>query len=238
MLRVPDIAAGLAYYVAFLFSTTLHEASHAWAALRGGDPTAYHGGQVTLDPWPHIRREPIGMVILPIFSVLVSGWPIGFASAPYDPSWAMRYPRRAAWMALAGPAANFLLVLLSVAAMWAGLHAGVFIEPDAVSFDHVVGAADPSSMWRAGAFMSSVMFSLNLLLGTFNLIPVPPLDGSGAIPLVVGEDAGRRYQGFIRSQAAFTLLGLVLAWRLFDYVFHPIWLAAVNCVHPGAHYGG
>ena len=123
---MPDLAAGLAYYVAFLFSTTLHEASHAWAALRGGDPTAYHGGQVSLDPWPHIRREPIGMVLLPLLSVFASGWPIGFASAPFDPSWAMRYPRRAAWMALAGPAANFSLVLLAAAGILFGLHTGVF----------------------------------------------------------------------------------------------------------------
>lgn len=207
-------------------------------ALRGGDPTAYHGGQVSLDPWPHIRREPIGMVLLPLVSVFLSGWPIGFASAPYDPSWALRYPRRAAWMALAGPAANFSLVLLAAIGILAGLHFGVFAEPDAVNFDHVVVATDPATIWRGAAFMVSVVFSLNLLLATFNLMPVPPLDGSGAVTLFVGLDAGRRYQEFIRSQAAFGFLGLVLAWRLFDYIFHPIWLFAVNLVHPGAHYGG
>jgi Zn-dependent protease len=235
---MPDLAAGLAYYVAFLFSTTLHEASHAWAALRGGDPTAYHGGQVSLDPWPHIRREPIGMVLLPLISVVASGWPIGFASAPFDPHWAMRYPRRAAWMALAGPAANFSLVLLAAAGILFGLHAGVLDAPDAVNFDHVVVAANPATMWRGIAFMLSVVFSLNLLLATFNLFPVPPLDGSGAVPLFVGVETGRRYQEFIRSQPAFSFLGLVLAWKCFDYVFHPIWLLAVNLVHPLAHYGG
>jgi Zn-dependent protease len=234
---MPDLAAGLAYYIAFLFSTTLHEASHAWAALRGGDPTAYHGGQVSLDPWPHIRREPMGMVVLPLITVIASGWPIGFASAPFDPSWAMRYPRRAAWMALAGPAANFSLVLLAAAGILLGLHAGVFDAPDAVNFDHVVVASDPTTIWRGIAFMLSVVFSLNLLLGTFNLMPVPPLDGSGVLPLFIGHDAGRRYQEFIRSQPAFSFLGLVVAWRIFDYVFHPIWLFAVNLVHPMAHYG-
>jgi hypothetical protein len=59
----PDLPTALAYFAVFLFSTTLHEAAHAWAALRGGDPTAYHGGQVSLDPMPHIRREPFGMVL-------------------------------------------------------------------------------------------------------------------------------------------------------------------------------
>ena len=89
-----QFAEGLIYYVAFLFSTTLHEAAHALAAKLGGDLTAYHGGQVTLDPRPHIRRAPVGMVLLPLVTVVVSGWPFGFASAPYDISWAKRYPRR------------------------------------------------------------------------------------------------------------------------------------------------
>ena len=79
---MPDLASAFIYYVVFLFSTTLHEAAHAWAAKLGGDLTAYHGGQVTLDPRPHIRREPFGMVVLPLLSVVTSGWPLGFASAP------------------------------------------------------------------------------------------------------------------------------------------------------------
>ena len=88
---VSELGNGLVYYVVFLFSTTLHEAAHAWAAMRGGDLTAYHGGQVTLDPRPHIQREPFGMVAIPILSVMLSGWPFGFATAPYDPHWAMQY---------------------------------------------------------------------------------------------------------------------------------------------------
>ena len=67
---MPDLASGLIYYIVFLFSTTLHEAAHAWVALRGGDPTASRGGQVSLDPRPHIRREPFGMLILPVLSVI------------------------------------------------------------------------------------------------------------------------------------------------------------------------
>ena len=110
-----NIGEGLTFYVVFLFSTTLHEAAHAWAAKLGGDLTAYHGGQVSLDPLPHIRREPFGMVILPLLTALTMGFPIGFASAPYDPAWAQKYPKRSAWMALAGPAANLLLMLIAEA---------------------------------------------------------------------------------------------------------------------------
>src|SRR5947209_1774290 len=134
---MPDLANALVYYVVFLFSTTLHEAAHAWVALRGGDPTAYHGGQVSLDPRAHIRREPFGMVILPLLSVVLTGWPLGFASAPYDPQWALRHPKRAGWMALAGPVANLLLVVGSAAAIKAGIAAGVFYAPQRIHFGDV-----------------------------------------------------------------------------------------------------
>jgi len=177
------------------------------------------------------------MVVLPLISALTSGWPLGFASAPYDPNWALAHPRRAAWMALAGPAANLLLVIIAAIAIWVGLSKGVFVAPDEVSFDHVVAAAHPEGLWRGFAFMVSVLFSLNLLLATFNLLPLPPLDGSGAVPLFLGKDSGRRYQEFLHSQRSFAFLGLFVAWQLSDKIFHPVWLAVVNLVHPTAHYG-
>jgi hypothetical protein len=84
---------GLLWFAVFLFSTTVHEASHALAALRGGDPTAYLGGQVSLSPLPHIRREPIGMLVVPLLTAFTNGWAVGWASTPYDPVWASSYPR-------------------------------------------------------------------------------------------------------------------------------------------------
>ena len=233
---MPDLVSGLVYYVVFLFSTTLHEAAHAWAAMRGGDLTAYHGGQVSLDPTPHIRREPFGMVILPIASVLLSGWPFGFASAPYDPRWAMRHPKRAGWMALAGPASNLLLVLLSLVAIRIGDLLGVFSAPESVTFGHVVESTR-GGLWSGIAFLLSVFFSLNLLLGAFNLLPVPPLDGSGAVPLLLSPTATAKYQEFIWTQRGLSFIGIVIAWKVFDTVFHPIWLFAVNLVHAGVRYG-
>src|ERR1043166_7619088 len=96
-----ELADGLVWYLVFLFSTCFHEAAHAWTAHRLGDDTAYRGGQVTLDPTPHIRREPFGMVLVPLLSYFFGGWMIGWASAPYDPQWASRYPKRSGLMALA-----------------------------------------------------------------------------------------------------------------------------------------
>src|SRR5215510_11710621 len=77
---------------AFLFSTTVHEAAHAWVALRLGDPTAYLGGQVSLSPWPHMKRAPMGMLVVPLITSLSQGWTMGWASCPYDPAWADRHP--------------------------------------------------------------------------------------------------------------------------------------------------
>lgn len=233
---MPDIASALVYYLVFLYSATVHEAAHAWAAKRGGDRTAYHGGQVSLDPRPHIRREPFGMVILPLISVFLSGWPMGFASAPFDPQWAHRYPKRAALMALAGPAANLLLVLLAALALRAGLAAGVFMAPPSVGFDRLATGVD-SGLWPGLAFFISVTFSLNLVLLALNLLPLPPLDGSAAIPLFLSDRATLSYQDFLSRNPGLGWIGILIAWQVFDQVFQPVFLLAVNLLHPGLGYG-
>ena len=233
---MPELSSGLIYYLVFLFSTSLHEAGHAWAAKRGGDLTAYHGGQVSLDPMPHIRREPFGMVVLPILSVVVSGWPFGFASAPYSVAWARQHPRRAGWMALAGPAGNLILVALAILAIWIGVLTGVFEAPGSVVFDRVVRGTG-GGIWGSLAFLISVVFSLNLLLAIFNLLPFPPLDGSGALPLVLSREAAGRYQEFLWSKPGLGWIGILLAWQIFDSVFQPVWLLVINLMYPGVSYG-
>ena len=230
-----DPASALIYYVVFLFSTTIHEAAHAWAALRGGDLTAYHGGQVSLSPVPHIRREPVGMVVIPLISVALTGWPFGFASAPYDPRWAIRHPKRAAWMSLAGPAANLLLVLLAALVLRVGEASGVFHAPDSITFGEIVGTTR-DGLWPAAAFMLGVFFSVNLLLMAFNLLPFPPLDGSGAPPLFLSEERSRAYQQFIWNTPALAWIGLLVAWQIFDEVFSPVFLTAVSLLYPGVSY--
>ena len=181
------------------------------------------------------KREPVGMVVLPIVSALLSGWPMGFASAPYDPQWALRHPRRAAWMALAGPGANLLLVLLAGIAIRAGMMAGVFHAPESVSFDRIVAGLD-SGIWPAVAFFLSVTFALNLVLAALNLLPIPPLDGSAAVPLFMNASTTRRYQEFMMRNAGLGLIGIFVAWQVFDKVFQPVFLLAVNLLYPGLRY--
>lgn len=223
---------GLVWYVVFLFSTTCHEAAHAFVAKLGGDLTAAQGGQVSLDPIPHIRREPFGMLIFPILSFVAGGWMMGWASAPYNPQWALQYPRRAAWMSLAGPAANLTLAILSGIAIRIGMFTGALHAPQSIAFTHLVVAAEPGAL-EAVATLLSVGFSLNLLLGVFNLLPLPPLDGFGAVGILLPASGARAFQNFGMRIRALSLLGLLLAWRIFDPIFTPIFGFALSVLYLG-----
>jgi Zn-dependent protease len=207
----PDkLVMGFLWFITFLFSTTCHEASHALAAKIGGDDTAWLGGQVTLNPWPHMRRAPFGMVVIPLITWLGSGgqYMMGWASAPYNPQWERRYPRRAAWMAAAGPAANFALMLLAAI----GLRVG-----SAMHWLH----ASPTGGAGLPLTLLWIFFSLNLLLGTFNLLPVPPLDGSTVIMLFMSEERAHAYLDWLRGNnfvVAGLLVGLVVFQRIFPAI--------------------
>jgi len=208
------------WYVIFLLSLTCHEAAHGLAAKWGGDPTAFHGGQVSLNPIPHIRREPFGTVLVPFATYLLSGWMMGWASAPYDPLWQQRHPHRAAWMALAGPLANLILVIVAGAAIRTGIRLGPLDRPETVVFTRVVAASAPGTAEGVALFLS-ILFSLNLLLAAFNLLPFPPLDGNSAIGLLMPARAALRFAQ-LSHNPMFSLAGIVLAWQLFDSVFYPV----------------
>ena len=222
------------WYLVFIASTVVHEASHALASYKLGDPTAYHGGQVTLNPIPHIHRELIGTVIVPILSFFMGGWMIGWASTPYDPNWARTYPKRSAWMALAGPGANLVLILAAAGLIHAGMALGMFLPPETIRFSHVVASVQPG-IGAALAKLISILFSLNLILLFFNLLPCPPLDGSGIIPLFLRDETAVRYLDFIAT-SPLRYLGLFLAWEFFDKIFGPIQLMSINLLYPGLGY--
>lgn len=233
----PDfIAIGMIWYIVFLFSTTCHEGAHSLAAHLGGDPTAFHGGQSSLNPLPHIRRAPFGMVVVPILTyILPPHWMFGWASAPYDPDWQRRHPRRAAWMALAGPGANFVLVLIAAVAIRGGMALGYLRMPESVGFTHITEAASPGSAEFAATFLS-ILFVLNVLLGTFNLLPVPPLDGHTGVTLFMNEGTALRFLDWSRNQG-FGMMGIVLAWVLYDRIFGTIFGFALTLLYPGSRWG-
>ena len=217
------------WYVVFLFSLTCHEGAHALLAYVGGDETAYHGGQVTLNPLPHIRQEPFGTLLLPVISFLFFGWVMGWASTPYDPSWAQRHRRRAAVMSLAGPAANFLLAILAFVAARILLAAGILVPPERFGFAQVLAAAEPGTIWAPLAVVLSMTLVLNVLLGFFNLLPVPPLDGSGVLEGLLPETIADRYR---EAMAGFRFMGLLIAWFAFGRLVGPLFGGILWALYP------
>lgn len=233
-LSLQDLLDLFLWYFVFLLSTVFHEAAHAWSAHKMGDDTAYREGQVTLNPIPHVRREPVGALILPIASFFMGGWMIGWASTPYNYDWAYTHPKKAAVMSIAGPAANFILLIFSALLIHTGIWLGYFYSPDSINISSIVAAYD-SEFLSLVARLISIMFSLNLILFIFNLIPLPPLDGSGILPLYLSDDNGRKYMDAVRS-SIFSVIGFLIAWRLFDLIYWKIFLAVINILYPGSDY--
>jgi len=221
----------LLFYIVLLVSLVVHEAAHALFALLGGDRTAYVGGQVTLNPVPHIRREPLGTVILPLMMLIMSKGTMcmGFAHAPFDPVWADRHPKRAALMAAAGPLSNILLAVLAFGVLEILILSGV---AETISGSSGAGARlgrelemlqpiDESDIYVVAAIkMASVFLLLNVLLAFINLMPIPPFDGAGIVEGLFPQT--RRLFRTVRSQFVLMIAGLVVIWQLIDLWFWPI----------------
>lgn len=208
------------WVIAFLFSLSAHEAAHALAAKIGGDRTAYILGQVTINPAPHIQREPVGMILFPLVTYFLNGFMMGWASAPLDPNWIIRNPKPAAWVALAGPLSNLGIALLAALIMIWGVHLEVFSVPQIISFTTLVHG-DGAVLDGVGRLIS-IFLSLNVVLFAFNLIPLPPLDGASVIALFVPEKTALQIQ-MLAHHPQFSFIGLILAWYLSSEIIGPVY---------------
>ena len=211
-------------YGVLLVSLVCHEAAHAWLALLGGDPTAYVGGQVTLNPLPHIRREPFGTVILPLAALLFSngGMCFGYAHAPYDPVWAWQHPRRAALMSAGGPLANLTLAALAFAVLKVMVISGVATRVGGYHPLEILYPVDgsDSQFLVAGIRMASVFLVLNVLLALINIVPLPPFDGAGVVEGLFPRTAA--FYQLVRGQFAVSLLVLVAMMNWLDDILLPL----------------
>lgn len=220
-----NIAEFAITYLIFLFSTTLHEYGHARIGHRFGSTLAHDEGLVTLDPIPHIRRSPMGMVVMPLASVFLFNWiwPMGWASVPYDPYWGQRNPRLKAWMSLAGPLGNFLLAGVAFALIWVLLASGQIVPAAAPSLTHLLEASsgEAKSLMGALAFGLPAMMFLNIMLGMFNLLPVPPLDGAsvcaGFWPRTMG-----RWLDKLQENPLIAMLLFFVAFKYAWYLIEPV----------------
>ncbi len=138
-------------------------------------------------------------------------------------------------MALAGPIANLALVVIAALAIRGGMLLGVFDAPDKTEFVRVTEALSPG-LASAVATLLSISFSLNLILLVFNLLPLPPLDGSQVVVLFLDESYAERYSRIIH-QPALRIIGLIIAWHVVGFVLGPVHVLAINILYfPGHSY--
>ena len=140
-------------------------------------------------------------------------------------------------MALAGPAANLALILLAAALIRIGMSLDWFVAPLPLqtTWTQVTVAKSPG-MIASAAVVISVLFSLNLILLVFNLVPLPPLDGSEVVSLFLDDHTAERYREFM-AQPGVSLIGLIVAWNVMGYVLDPVYTVALSLLYPGVRYG-
>lgn len=213
------VSSGILLYGVLLISLVWHEAAHALVAMWMGDKTAYLGGQVTLNPIPHMRREPFGTLILPLAILYMTAGRgiMGFAHVPIDAFWAERNPRRAALVSFAGPLSNFVLVLLNLVILLILVKAEVLRVTYGLDIVTVDGSEEGIA-WASSLIIWTFML-LNLLLGLLNLIPLPPLDGASVVGGLFPRSAGRFYAWFNSNPINVMISFALLFFVFFDYLY-------------------
>jgi Zn-dependent protease len=200
------IALGLTTYVVLLFSLSFHESAHAWMAWRLGDDTAKNLGRVSLNPIVHI--DPIGTLLFPLIQIFTNVPLLGWAKpTPYNPANFRRdVTMRKGHMlvAAAGPVSNFILALIFTGILFVLIKAHV-VESQEDFFLHLMVLG----------------IELNVLLAVFNLIPIPPLDGSKVASFGLPGDLGERYDRIV-GPYGFMILMLLLISGAFGYVVYPV----------------
>jgi Zn-dependent protease len=189
-----------------LFSIVVHEIAHGWTALKCGDPTAQLAGRLTLNPVPHL--DLFGSIILPALIIFShSSFFIAWAKpVPVNPANFRNYRRDDILVSIAGPISNLLT--------------GLFFTILVIVLQLLVPEFEDNGFWYFILKMCFAGISLNVILAIFNLIPIPPLDGSHILASLLPPEAAERFRsvGFF---GIFILL-FILQVPVIRVIFHDI----------------
>ena len=180
--------------IPMILSLSVHEWAHAWSAAKLGDDTAERQGRLTLNPLAHI--DLVGTIVLPLLGVPF-GWakPVPVNPARFDRKWTMRTGM--ALTAAAGPISNLVIAVLSAVLLGLGFR----LLPEVVSQEAV-------------SVLLGYLIRLNIMLALFNLIPVPPLDGSRVLERYVPARFQDRWQELMRFSPILLIVVFMLGGRL------------------------
>lgn len=188
-----------------LIAIVFHEVAHGWVAYRLGDPTAARMGRLTLNPISHI--DPIGTIILPLLLIWVRApFLFGYAKPVPVNFYNLNHPKRdMIWVALAGPVTNILLAAVSIYIL---------------KFLDLSGNSLPSFLLAPLALMAQSSVQMNVMLASFNLLPIPPLDGGRVLVGLMPEP----YSSTIAriEPYGFLILVLLLMTHLLDVFMDPL----------------
>jgi Zn-dependent protease len=213
-----DIVGMVFQLIAFLFAICVHESAHAWTANRCGDPTARMLGRISLNPIKHI--DPVGTLLMPVIA-MVTGFPvIGWAKpTPVDPRNFRNPVLDDVLTSVAGPVSNFLVATGTVAFLFVIAKTSVeghgLVQSMPLAYRlGIAGTSGSSVLVPLTLFLYELML-INIVLGVFNLIPVPPLDGSHVLRHFLSEPIRRAYDAMgIFGLLALVYLGGNLLFRL------------------------
>lgn len=222
MLSLEHIALTALSVVLLVFSAIVHEVAHGYVAHLCGDDTAKEAGRLTLNPARHL--DPFGSIVLPIVMGVMGGFVFSYAKpVPYNPYRLKNRRRDEVLLALAGPASNLLQALVGAAAfngLWALVEANSQLY---FSGPLVLGM---SAMELLLTVFSSYVW-VNLMLAFFNLIPLPPLDGSKVVCYFLKGEALERYYQVQRYAMPILIFVLYILPRL---GFDPLGVYLNACV--------
>jgi len=212
--KVVDFGIQLAV---ILFAISFHESAHAWSALKFGDTTARDLGRISLNPIRHI--DPIGSIVLPLVLYFTSGLLFGYAKPTPVNLERTRNPRLAdVVVSVAGPCSNLLLALLGLVVLVVikTLSPGAIGDlSDALQGHRFAGGAVAPLTYLFFRFVQ-----VNIQLGVFNLIPIPPLDGSWVLAAVFGE--GVRQFFILYGRFGFFFLILLSSTGILGRIMSPV----------------
>ena len=201
-----------------LFSVIIHEIAHGWMALRLGDPTAKMMGRLTLNPIPHI--DPVGSILVPLFSLVAAGQVfIAWAKpVPVNPMNFRNYRRDDVLVSIVGPASNLVLAFACTV---------LFIGSTYVR--SWIGAPEESGLDQVMIFVCKMFYGgiiLNIVLAVFNLIPVPPLDGSHVLASMLPDTVADQYQriGFLGVFVVIFLMRVPVVSAIFSAIVESLFM--------------